>query len=73
MGGAVQINKNSIIIFGGMRDSHYFKDQMYFSRKVLNFNTTNETFAVSAWTLPIDFLPLSNPIVQDNKVYSIGS
>jgi len=48
-GSAVQINKNNILLFGGMRDSNYFHESIYFNRKVLIFNTLNFTFAVSNW------------------------
>ena len=40
---------NNILLFGGMRDSNYFHESIYFNRKILIFNTLNSTFAVSNW------------------------
>lgn len=68
----ISINQSQIVLFGGIRYSLYFPDQMYFNRKVVTFNTTNDTLSIVSPTLPIDFFPYCNPIIHNNEIYAIG-
>lgn len=46
-GAGLVVNKDQILIFGGMRDSMYFKDHLYFNKKLMLFNTTNDRYAIN--------------------------
>lgn len=45
---------------------------MYFNKKVIAFNVTNNTLAVLDHVLPLDMLPVGNPVIFNNAVYSVG-
>ena len=69
----ITINTDQILIFGGMRDSIYFKDQTYFNRNIMIFTPSTQAFSIIQNSLPIDFIPLSNAVVHNNAVYCIGT
>ncbi|CAD8186874.1 unnamed protein product [Paramecium pentaurelia] len=70
-GNAICINEDQILIFGGLKDSQYFENNLYFSKKILVYNIQNESITVNDSQLPVDLLPLTS-IIHDNKVYSVG-
>ena len=41
-GAGLVVNKDQILIFGGLRDSMYFPGHLYFNKKLLLFNTLND-------------------------------
>jgi hypothetical protein len=43
-GTGLVVNKDQILLFGGLRDSMYFKDHLYFNKKLLLFNTLNDRY-----------------------------
>ncbi|KAM3140286.1 hypothetical protein pb186bvf_007642 [Paramecium bursaria] len=71
-GQCLQINTEQILLFGGLRYSQYFPNQIYPNRNVLAFNTTNNTISVLSFKLPVDFLSYTTPIIYNQEVYAIG-
>lgn len=72
--GAVQINAKQILVFGGFYENEQERDCVSSSRKVLVFNTNNNTFRACHDALPLDFhlSCSSTPIIDNREVYCLG-
>ena len=72
--GAVQINENQILVFGGFSENEQEKGAITFSKKLATFNVNNETFRLNLDQLPLDF-SLSNsctPIIDNREIFCLG-
>lgn len=71
--GAVQINENQILIFGGFHEG-ITENHIIPSKKIMTFNVCNETLRILKNKIPIDFCLEGSysPVIQDNTLYAIG-
>ncbi|KRX10195.1 hypothetical protein PPERSA_12153 [Pseudocohnilembus persalinus] len=70
--GAVQINKNQIMILGGFRESLFFDGEILFNRKIFAFNIKEQTISQYEDTLPNDCIVQGQAFIHQNKVYIQG-
>lgn len=72
--GAVQINEDQILVFGGFYENDQEKGSLNFSKKMLTFNINNNTFRLMQDQLPLDFSlsSSSTPIIENREVYCLG-